>query len=202
MMSLDEGNDVMGTGEENDITGGDVTSCGFLNHAINALPIELHISEYQFLSRYAFRKELARGDQDINLLDAACRDHDITYSRSKDLTKRHITDKILAEEARKWITAKNSTLGDYELTDFETYHTISNVNSSNNKFYFDEDDKEIVIPEKRVILQFHPSNIAKEETLRKEDEEYPLTIHANNNTMKSEIKCAYRVNFIKSYNIV
>jgi len=39
---------------------------------------------------------------------------------------------------------------------------------------------------------------------RKEDEQYPLvllTIHANNNTMKSEIKCTYRVNFIKSYNI-
>jgi len=37
--------------------------------------------------------------------------------------------------------------GDYELgLDFETYNTISNVNSSNDKFYF-EDDKEIVIPE-------------------------------------------------------
>jgi len=40
--------------------------------------------------------------------------------------------------------------GDYELglTDFETYHIISNVNSSNNKFYFDEDNKEIAIPER------------------------------------------------------
>ena len=38
--------------------------------------------------------------------------------------------------------------GDYELglTDFETYYTIPNVNSSNNKFYFDKDDREIVIP--------------------------------------------------------
>jgi len=40
--------------------------------------------------------------------------------------------------------------GDYELglMDFETYHIISNVNSSNNKFYFDEDNKEIAIPER------------------------------------------------------
>jgi len=30
------------------------------------------------------------------------------------------------------------------LTDFETYYMIPNVNSSNNKFYFDKDDKEIV----------------------------------------------------------
>jgi len=39
--------------------------------------------------------------------------------------------------------------GDYELslTDFETYYTIPNVNSSNNKFYYKKSDKEIVIPE-------------------------------------------------------
>jgi len=57
--------------------------------------------------------------------------------------------------------------------DFETYNMISNINSSNDKFYF-EDDKEIVIPEgsyeiyninkylKRAILQFHPDNVVKE----------------------------------------
>jgi len=66
--------------------------------------------------------------------------------------------------------------------DFETYHTISNVNSSNNKFYFDKDDKEIVIPERSIRNTWHKqvsknmqfynfSNIAKEKTLRKEDEE-------------------------------
>src|SRR5580765_8258917 len=39
--------------------------------------------------------------------------------------------------------------GDYELglTDFETYNTIPNVNSSNNKFYFDTNNREITIPE-------------------------------------------------------
>src|SRR5436190_9251624 len=38
---------------------------------------------------------------------------------------------------------------DYELglANFETYHTIPNVNSSNNKFYFDKNDKKITIPE-------------------------------------------------------
>jgi len=30
---------------------------------------------------------------------------------------------------------------------FETYNTISNVNASNNKFYFDKNDMEITIPE-------------------------------------------------------
>ena len=39
--------------------------------------------------------------------------------------------------------------GDFELglMIFETYHTISNVNKSSNKFYFSEDDAEITIPE-------------------------------------------------------
>ncbi|KAL6263083.1 hypothetical protein P5V15_005884 [Pogonomyrmex californicus] len=38
---------------------------------------------------------------------------------------------------------------DYELglTNFETYNTIPNINSTNNKFYYDDDDKTIVIPE-------------------------------------------------------
>ncbi|KAL6256661.1 hypothetical protein P5V15_012776 [Pogonomyrmex californicus] len=38
---------------------------------------------------------------------------------------------------------------DYELglTILETYHTISNVNVSNNTFYFGKDDTEITIPE-------------------------------------------------------
>jgi len=80
---------------------------------------------------------------------------------------------------------------------------ISNVNSSNNKFYFDKNDMEIVIPKrsyevqdsdkylKRAILNFRPDDIAKKKThLKDEDEEskYKLMIHANNNTMKSEIK--------------
>jgi len=39
--------------------------------------------------------------------------------------------------------------GDYKLglMLFETYHTMSNVNASNNKFYFGKDDAKITIPE-------------------------------------------------------
>ncbi|XP_014476511.1 PREDICTED: uncharacterized protein LOC106745432 [Dinoponera quadriceps] len=38
---------------------------------------------------------------------------------------------------------------DYELglTDFESYNTIPNVTLSNNKFYYGDNDEEIVIPE-------------------------------------------------------
>ena len=65
---------------------------------------------------------------------------------------KHVTD-IYADKssvlAACYFPAVDLSDGNYELglTDFETYHTISNVNLLNNKFYFDEDDKEIVVPE-------------------------------------------------------
>jgi len=69
--------------------------CGFLNHAINALSIELHIPGYQFCGPGTYlEKRLARGDRGINPLDAACREHDIAYLQSKNFTKRHVADKI------------------------------------------------------------------------------------------------------------
>lgn len=103
--------------------------------------------------------------------------------------------------------------GDYELglMDFETYHTIANVNASNNKFYFGKDNAEITIPEgsyelqdinkflKRAIL--HKRGEHDEAKNGEEVGEYPIMLHANYNTMKSEIKCAFRVNFNKLNNI-
>jgi len=51
--------------------------------------------------------------------------------------------------AVSYFSAVDLSNGDYELglTDFETYYTIPNVNLSNNKFYFDKDNKGIVISE-------------------------------------------------------
>jgi len=44
---------------------------------------------------------------------------------------------------------------DYKLglMNFETYNTISNVNASNNIFYFDENNVEITIPKESYKLQ-------------------------------------------------
>lgn len=86
---------------------------GLLDKAINALPFELHIPGYQFCgpgTRLA--KRLVRGDRGVNPLDAACREHDIVYSRNKELTARHIADRALADRARERITAKDSHLGE------------------------------------------------------------------------------------------
>lgn len=105
--------------------------------------------------------------------------------------------------------------GDYELglTDFETYHTISNVNSWNNKFYFDNDDKEITIPEgsyelhaineylRRAILRHRRVVDSNDIVDGEEHDEYPIMLRANHNTLKSEIKCVYRINFSKPGNV-
>lgn len=90
-----------------------VKGVGLLNSAINALPVELHVPGYQFCgpgTRLAER--LARGDQGINPLDAACRQHDIAYSQSNELVDRHVADRVLGEEARRRITASDSTFGE------------------------------------------------------------------------------------------
>ncbi|KAL6254314.1 hypothetical protein P5V15_014363 [Pogonomyrmex californicus] len=92
---------------------------------------------------------------------------------------------------------------DYELslTILETYHTIPNVNASNNTFYFGKDDTEITIPEGsyefQVIYAFLRREILRKrsrrdtldgnasDTARGDDEigEYPIVLRANN-TMK------------------
>jgi hypothetical protein len=120
------------------------------------------------------------------------------------------------------------TDGDYELglALFETYHTIPNVNASNNKFYFGKDDMEITIPEgsyelqaineylKRTISQQRPRRDAPDgmpiampgvrgdnsDTIDEEGE-FPIVIRANYNTMRCEIRCAYRINFNKPNSI-
>jgi len=105
---------------------------------------------------------------------------------------------------------------DYELglINFETYNTILNVNASNNKFYFDENDVEITIPEgsyelqaineflKHAIPQKRPQHIRddKKRDIVDDDDvnkDFPIALRANNNMkkMKSEIKCVYRINF-------
>ncbi|KYN29534.1 hypothetical protein ALC57_01023 [Trachymyrmex cornetzi] len=72
---------------------------------------ELHIPGYQFCGPGTrLEKQLARGDRGINPLDAACREPDIAYSHSNDITERHAADNILAEKARKRITMSDSTL--------------------------------------------------------------------------------------------
>jgi len=100
---------------------------------------------------------------------------------------------------------------------FETYNDID-VNDSKNKFYFDENDVEITIPKgsfelqaineflKHAIPQKRPQHMVhddKKHGIVDDDvnKDFSIVLRANNNTMKSEVKCVYRVNFSTPDNI-
>lgn len=81
-----------------------------VNTAIDALPIELHLKNYQYCGPGTkLRKRLARGDPGINKLDEACKEHDIAYSNYTDTERRSIADRALAEKA--WQRVKSSDAG-------------------------------------------------------------------------------------------
>lgn len=87
---------------------------GLLDRMINALPIELHIpGGYKFCGPGTKLEErMERGDIPKNELDAACREHDITYAQSKDLKRRHEADKILGEKAWKRFRSADAGVGE------------------------------------------------------------------------------------------
>ncbi|KYN38931.1 hypothetical protein ALC56_06691 [Trachymyrmex septentrionalis] len=66
-----------------------------------------HIPGYQFCGPGA-RLAKRCGNQGINRLNAACREHDIAYSRNNDLADRHIADRVLVKRACELITASDS----------------------------------------------------------------------------------------------
>ena len=58
-------------------------------------------------------KHLARGDLGINPLDAACKEHDIVYSRNREnVQARNDADKILAEKAWNRVKSKDARFGE------------------------------------------------------------------------------------------
>lgn len=86
---------------------------GLINNIINSLPIELHLPGYQFCGPGTkLEKRLERGDEGINPLDAACKLHDIAYSRSENIIKRHQADRELSDKAWRRVKAKDSSLGE------------------------------------------------------------------------------------------
>lgn len=83
---------------------------------IDLLPFELHLPGYQFCgpgTRLDVR--LARGDRGINVLDAACKEHDLAYRASKrenNLDLRRVADGILLRKAMQRVTSSDATVGE------------------------------------------------------------------------------------------
>lgn len=84
-----------------------------VNKLIDKLPVELHLPFYQYCGPGTRLEErLARGDRGINPLDRACREHDISYSQSKELHSRHLADRQLQKEAWKRVKASDASIGE------------------------------------------------------------------------------------------
>lgn len=89
------------------------SGCGFFNRLIDNLPIELHIPGYNYCGPGTkLNKRLARNDKGVNLLDEACKSHDIAYSQTSDISKRHEADRILADKAAERYQDKSSSIGE------------------------------------------------------------------------------------------
>ncbi|CAH1957386.1 unnamed protein product [Acanthoscelides obtectus] len=83
---------------------------GLLNTAINNLPVELHIPTYRYCGPGTkLAERLARNDPGVNGLDQASKQHDIFYSKEKDLSNRHLADKVLAKQAMNRFRASDSS---------------------------------------------------------------------------------------------
>lgn len=86
---------------------------GLLNTLINKLPFELHIPGYQYCGPGTkLDQRLQRGDKGVNLLDEACKDHDIAYSQSNDLSKRHEADEKLYKKALERVKSRSAGVGE------------------------------------------------------------------------------------------
>lgn len=86
---------------------------GLINTLINKLPFELHLPGYNFCGPGTkLEKRLARGDKGVNLLDEACKVHDLAYSQSKDIKSRHVADKLLSDTAFARFRAKDASFGE------------------------------------------------------------------------------------------
>lgn len=73
-------------------------------------------------------ERLARGDPGVNDMDRACKEHDIAYSKFKNVSERNIADKILGEKA--WDRFKSSDASPSERAAAIAISSIMNAKSS------------------------------------------------------------------------
>lgn len=101
-----------------------------LNKVIDILPIELHLPGYQYCGPGTnLSKRLQRGDPGINKLDAACKEHDIAYSKYKDTENRSKADRELSEKAWQRVKAEDSSIGEKA-----SAWLVTNIMKAKNKF--------------------------------------------------------------------
>lgn len=77
------------------------------------------------------------------------------------------------------------------LLGFESYNSIPNVDSSNNRFYYGDAGKFIFIPEGTYEVDSIGSYLQSRLTIA--DPNYVISLQTNNNTLKTSLKCNFPV---------
>lgn len=84
---------------------------GIFNTVLNNLPFELHVPGYNYLGPGTkLEKRLARGDEGINKLDDAAKEHDQFYRDHKNTKERHLADKVLEYKAWDRVRAPDASI--------------------------------------------------------------------------------------------
>ena len=87
---------------------------GFVNKLINNLPFEAHIPTYNFCGAGTkIRERMKRGDVGVNLLDDACKEHDLVYEKySNNLERRWRADFELMKKSQERVKANDAKKGE------------------------------------------------------------------------------------------
>lgn len=135
---------------------------GLVNTLINNLPFEAHLpGGYQYCGPGTkLQERLRRGDPGINLLDKACKEHDIAYSQSANLQDRHTADKILQERAWSRVKAKDAKLGEKTAA-----WLVTNTMKAKRKFGMGLTQrkqpfkKTLMVPVNNIMKRHKPTNV-------------------------------------------
>lgn len=86
---------------------------GLLNSLINNLPFELHLPGYNYCGPGTkLDKRLDRGDKGVNQLDEYCKEHDIAYKNSNNLSDRHSADRLLINKTSELKNSSSASFGE------------------------------------------------------------------------------------------
>lgn len=101
-----------------------------LNRFINCIPFELHLPGYNYCGPGTnLKSRLSRKDKPINRLDEYCKQHDIAYNTSSNLSDRHKADIVLLKMAKQRSSAPDAKFGEKLAANFVNKAMLAKVSS-------------------------------------------------------------------------
>ena len=97
-----------------------------LDALIDLLPFEMHVPHYKFCgSETKLAERIERGDVRINLLDEACRQHDLAYTDSNN--DRRQADRVLGQYAFSRMLAEETPSNERTVAMMTACYMVSKI---------------------------------------------------------------------------